>query len=215
MKEKNTVIVDVDGVLADHISSLQKYLKDYYNVKIEKDYIDEWDTQIEMVDKDFITLYREMSEEDKKEKYFGNCPVIDGSIEALNELNNQDVFIKIVTHRADELTDITKKWLSDNNIPYDKYIKEDYENSKSIRNGGIIIDDYVKNIEDFINDGRDGILFHHWYNKEKYKNYPINCLHERHLHLPNHHTSKSKETLIRNTKEQWETILKIIKQKFN
>jgi len=157
------IAVDVDGVLANQIANLLPIIKHKHNVGLKYEDVKEWDLKVGSTD-----IAEIIREEQKHKRYVQSMPTISGASDAVNALIHK-FKIMIVTARAPESDAWTKKWLTENGIPYDAYVnaKEGNKHNTDIDHS-ILIDDYLGNIEQYLeqSDGK-AILFSQPWNQDR------------------------------------------------
>ncbi len=153
--------IDVDGVLADQIDGVLPIIKRKYGIQLKYSDIAHWRLPI-----DRTTIADEIEDAQRFESYISNMPVHEGARQQLRELVKQNK-IFIVTARHAECDPWTIEWLLTNRICYDQYINS-CKTSKDQHSLEVLMDDYVKNIKDFLT-GTDGygILFNRPWNQER------------------------------------------------
>ncbi|MCO6046159.1 hypothetical protein NG895_19845 [Aeoliella sp. ICT_H6.2] len=155
--------IDVDGVLANQIQNLLPIIKDKHDVELAHEDVKEWDLKVG--DTDIAEIIRA---EQQHKKYVQTMPVIAQASASVNALISKYKVV-IVTARAPVSDSWTKRWLQDNDIPFDDYvnIKEGSKQNIDI-DAWILIDDYLGNVEQYL-DRSDGkaILFSQPWNQDR------------------------------------------------
>ena len=160
--------VDIDGVCGKYIAGLKKTVAKAKNVPPETltDEISwnchEWGITPE----DYTMLHLRAVEEDR---LFLNMEVYEGASEALWELSNADVCVRIISHRlfmsgchAIAAGD-TVRWLDNVNIPYRDIC---FVGGKQEVEADVYIEDSPYHIESLRANGKSVIVFDQPYNRE-------------------------------------------------
>jgi len=110
--------VDIDGVLADALSTWLTYLNKYFGQNKTKE-----DIVVYQFEKVFGVSWEEMDRffRTKQEILLTNLSPIEKAQETLEELAKKHKIL-LITARPEEYRDITEKWLHDHSIPYQKLI---------------------------------------------------------------------------------------------
>lgn len=148
------IAIDVDGVLAEQVKPVLSRVSDEYGVIMEKSDIQSWDEPIPETNSN-IKIEIESAHEDPD--YVLQMPIIGNARKKLAEISENHT-IKIVTSRTKMSDETTKEWLCENDLKFDKYVNTAGK-SKSSVNADILIDDFHKNVKEFANSGKVGILF--------------------------------------------------------
>lgn len=171
------IAVDVDGVLAEQVKPVLDRLNDRFEEEIirelgrpmRKSDIKTWDEPIPGTDTN-IKIEIEKAHEDPE--YVLSMPVINGARPTLEELKSHGFNITIATSRTNVSSEATKEWLRSKSIPYDEYVSTN-GSSKAILDAETLIDDYPRNVTDFTESGRCGILFQQpWNSLESCERHP-------------------------------------------
>ncbi len=150
-----TLLVDLDGVVADQLPRLCTYLEEEYDHCVPPTAIDQWTYEIPGVDGHIGTVISELMT-DRPEWYFGGMDPTPGVQDALAALQSE-YRVEIATHRLPGTHHVSKQWLEDHNIPYDEFHDEVPSNKGEVR-GDALIDDYHGNVADAIAAEMTGIL---------------------------------------------------------
>jgi len=149
------IAVDVDGVLADHVSHILPVLKRDYGLEVTWSQIKTWDFPVGRTT--FGTILRTAQ---KLPDFVRTTPLVPGAREAMRELSDS-YNLAIVTARPPESTDATQRWLRANDIAFD-----DFANlSEGTKHGTVnpcdlLIDDYTVNVMEFLRNSKGhAILF--------------------------------------------------------
>jgi 5'(3')-deoxyribonucleotidase len=162
-KSVPSIVVDIDGVLADQVTPVLETLNKKHGSKYIKKDIKQWDQPLPLANTDIKTAI-EISHHDPE--FIRNMKSIQGAPTIMRELSRY-CRITIATNRADEADQPTKQWLKLNNIPYDEYHNTSVE-GKGAAKGRLLIDDYPGNIENFLAavPGRIAFIFSQPWNEQ-------------------------------------------------
>lgn len=155
LEPDSTILVDLDGVVAEQLPQLCRYLEREYNLNLEPNQIDDWSFQIPGEDHHVGEAIVHLMEHEP-EWYFGGMEPRDGVADALRAISSA-YQVEIATHRIPETHDISKAWLADYDIPYDRF-HETVPRDKGAVPGDVLIDDYHMNVANAIAAGKTGIL---------------------------------------------------------
>ena len=153
--------IDIDGVLADQISPILPRINKEYGLEMTYDDVNEWELKIGNTN--IAEIIENSHLESSIVKYM---PLHKNSKNGVAKLSLNN-YIIIITSRNEEIDEWTKEWLTKNNITYDEY-KNSSGVSKSTFNIDILIDDYMGNIQQFLEE-KDGyaILFDQPWNQDR------------------------------------------------
>jgi len=150
-----TLVVDVDGVLADQVTPVLENINDKYGSKYTKEYIRRWDQPLPIANTDIKT---EIENSHHHPGYVLKMKPMPDAKNVLRELSKY-CGITIATNRTRVANISTYLWLIKNNIPYDKYVNTSIK-GKGAAKGNILIDDYPKNVLEFTaNEGEERTAF--------------------------------------------------------
>ncbi len=151
----STLLVDLDGVVAEQLPRLCTYLRLEYECDVAPSQIDEWSYDVPGADGHIGDVIHELMAE-RPEWYFGGMEPRPGVTESISALG--DAYrIEIATHRLPETHDVSKAWLDDHGIHYDDFHDTVPRNKGSIP-GDALIDDYHRNVANAIDAGMAGVL---------------------------------------------------------
>jgi 5'(3')-deoxyribonucleotidase len=154
--KKLTIVVDVDGVLADQVTQVLDALNSKYGSHYVKADIRHWDEPLPLAHTDIKTAI-ESSHNDPN--VVTSMNTIQNAPEVMRELSKY-CEIWIATNRTAIADKPTREWLRKCNIPYEPghYHNTSIE-GKGVIQGDIIIDDYPKNVLAFTSKpDRKGII---------------------------------------------------------
>lgn len=151
----STLLVDLDGVVADNLPRLCRHLRAEYDHDVAPEEIDDWAYDVPGIDGHVGTVISELMT-DRAEWYFGGMdprPGVAGALERLRESYR----VEIATHRIPETHDISRAWLDEHGIPYDEF-HESVPPNKGEVPGDALLDDYHRNVADALEAGKTGLL---------------------------------------------------------
>jgi 5'(3')-deoxyribonucleotidase len=156
------IAVDIDAVLGDLISPILKEVNKEYLLNLHYEDITEWE---------FCTGSMNISKEIKKylqnPDFVLNLPLINGAKESIKHLSIKNKII-IATSRPKETEKETIEWCN-KHFSFHKFINFN-GNSKKDFPADVLIDDYIKNIEEFVRfdeGNRYAIAFKQPWNQNK------------------------------------------------
>jgi 5'(3')-deoxyribonucleotidase len=151
----NSIAVDVDGVLADHVSHILPVLKRDYGLDMAFSQIKVWDFPVGRTT--FGTILRTAQ---KLPEFVLTTPAIRGAREAMRKLSAA-FHLAIVTARPPEATDATQHWLRANGFPFDDFANlSEGTKHNTVNPCDLLIDDYKVNIVEYLrNTNGRAILF--------------------------------------------------------
>ena len=160
--------LDLDGVCGDYIIALRKVLAKKQGVEEESFTLEttwnfpEWG----LSKNQYLDLHEEAVIE---HNIFQNMPCVEGASEALWELSDSGVWIRIITHRLlvsgthQTAAQDTAKWLDKNKIPYRELC---FVGQKTAVGADVYIDDSPTNITTLREDGKEVIVYDQFYNRD-------------------------------------------------
>ena len=152
------IAVDVDGVLADHVSAVLSRLRtEYESVDRTKSGMNHWDEPLPELD---TSLKQEINTAELDQDFVRDMPPIEGAVKATNILADQGHELVIVTARSEESLPVTHQWLEANCIPHnvEKSLSTRGQR-KTISDASVLIDDFHGHVRDFADAGKYSILF--------------------------------------------------------
>jgi 5'(3')-deoxyribonucleotidase len=151
----STLLVDLDGVVADQLPRLCTYLNDELGLDVTPSDIDDWSYDVPGVDGHVGTVITELMT-DHPEWYFGGMDPTPGVADTLGDLRSE-YRVEIATHRVPDTHEVSKAWLDDHGIPYDDF-HEEVPSDKGAVPGDALIDDYHRNVANALDAGKTGFL---------------------------------------------------------
>ncbi|WP_411719442.1 5' nucleotidase, NT5C type [Natronomonas sp.] len=151
----STLLVDLDGVVAEQLPQLCTYLRREYDHDVEPDDIDDWSYEVPEAEGHIGDIIGELMT-DHAEWYFGGMDPQPGVADTLSTLRSE-YRVEIATHRIPETHDVSKAWLDTHGIGYDDF-HDEVPNNKGALAGDALIDDYHGNVADALSAGKAGFL---------------------------------------------------------
>jgi 5'(3')-deoxyribonucleotidase len=156
-----SIAVDLDAVLGDLVSPILDIINPQYGLNIQYSDVDEWEYTV----KD-MNISKEISKYLKNPQFVLNLPVWPGARKAVNNLFKQH-HVTIATSRPKETENESFQWCAER-FPFHKF-QNFNGNSKKTLDSDILIDDYVRNIDDFVrfdDENRYAVLFQQPWNQK-------------------------------------------------
>lgn len=151
----STLLVDLDGVVAEQLPRLCTYLRREYDHDVAPDEIDHWSYEVPGADGHIGDIIGELMA-DHAEWYLGGMEPTPGVAEALSALRSEYT-VEIATHRTPETHDVSRAWLDANGIEYDAF-HDEVPPDKGALPGDALIDDYHGNVANALSAGKIGFL---------------------------------------------------------
>lgn len=151
------ILVDIDGVLANTDARTIELANAEYGANATIDDADGWNATLPGTEYHFGEIIEDL-EETQPERYYSGMDVIDGARDALTTLLDTGYEVVLATHRPPHIHEITKRWLTDNDIPYTEFV-DDVPKNKGELTGDLLIDDYHVNVRRAATSGMPSILF--------------------------------------------------------
>ena len=145
----STLLVDLDGVVAEQLPRLCTYLRREYDHDVAPEDIDDWSYDVPGTEAHIGDVIGELMT-DHAEWYFGGMEPRSGVADTLSALRSE-YRVEIATHRIPETHDVSKAWLDDHGIGYDAF-------HDAALAGDALIDDYHGNVADALSAGKAGVL---------------------------------------------------------
>ena len=158
----STLLVDLDGVVADNLPRLCTHLREEYGHDVDPADVDDWAYDVPGADGHVGTVISELMT-DRPEWYLGGMAPVPGVADALESLRER-YRVEIATHRLPETHDVSKAWLAEHGIRYDEF-HESVPADKGALAGDALIDDYHGNVADAIAAGKTGLLMRQPYSE--------------------------------------------------
>ena len=138
--------VDVDGVLADQVTSVLPIVKERHDVSLVYEDITHW--QLPIKDSD---IAQEIRYAQKHRDYVVGMGVHEGARSILKFVRKLHRVIVITARSGDAAVPWTTEWLRNNNLPYDEVVASG-ESQKSQHHTDVLIDDFIGNIREFLSN---------------------------------------------------------------
>ncbi|WP_424005622.1 5' nucleotidase, NT5C type (plasmid) [Haloarcula salina] len=152
------IAVDVDGVLADHVSAVLSRLRaENDGFSRTNMSMTHWDEPLPELG---TSLKPAIEAAESDPEFVRNIPPVKGAVQGTTELVDQGHELIIVTARPRAILPDTHEWLEANSIPhnYEEILSTDGQ-MKTVADTTVLIDDYPGHVNDFANAGRYAILF--------------------------------------------------------
>lgn len=160
----HVLAIDVDGVLVEQVIPVLQKLERERNIKLNKSDITNWEYPF---DKTNIKI--EIEKAEREAEFVQKMQPIEGAVEATKALSESGRFDIVIATSRESCTDgWTREWFRNHGISYNKFINTS-SRGKILSGVDVLIDDYIKNIEDFIRrgpPGRRAILFAQPWNQD-------------------------------------------------
>lgn len=151
--------IDIDGVLADQVSPVLHLLEEEHGIQMEYNDVEQYREPIPGLE---INIYNAITSAQEDEDHVLNLPVLEGAIEGVSKLQKLGDEIWMITSRSTRIRPATEQWLADNELGYDKLVF--VEKPKSMTETDLLIDDHHKELLQFLETGRPGIMYRHPWN---------------------------------------------------
>ncbi|WP_141551633.1 hypothetical protein [Natrinema sp. CBA1119] len=152
------IAVDVDGVLADHVSAVLSRLRtEHGSFTRTKSTMTHWDEALPALD---TSLKSEIEAAESDPAFVRSMAPIEGAVEGTNALVDRGHKLVIVTARPEENLPMTHEWLEVNGIPHSREESLSTRGQmKTIADAALLIDDFPGHICEFAKTGKYAILF--------------------------------------------------------
>lgn len=151
------ILIDVDGTLCLHLPRLCEFLEIAYGIEHPPEAITDWSYNFESAGVGIDEVITRLFDE-RAEWFLADLDPVPGGQAALDALSAAGHEIWIVTHRPAETHDLTRTWLAEQDISYDRYVADVPENKAAV-GGDILIDDYHGHVADAVAAGMTGYAF--------------------------------------------------------
>jgi len=155
------IAVDLDAVLGDLVTPILEKINPEYGLNLQYSDIDEWEFCI-----NDMNISKEIAKYLKNPQFVLNLPVWPGALEAMIHLSKQH-HVTIATSRPKETENESFRWCAER-FSFHKFQNFNGNSKKSLE-ADILIDDYVRNIDDFVRfdeKNRKSILFQQPWNQK-------------------------------------------------
>lgn len=162
--------VDFDNVLADYTNTFGKLYKKLKGITTELPEVLDWDFGSWSITREEFNTYHKLF---IKNNWTEQMPVMKNALEVLHNWHSDGHTIKIITHRAScskyrpelraEIIADTAHWLHHNMVPFEElcFVKE-----KTQVYTDVMIDDSPKVLQQYIDSGKEYIVYSYAYNKD-------------------------------------------------
>ena len=153
-----TLLVDLDGTVADQLPRVCEYLDTAHGVDVTPAEIDAWSWPVpDPAPHSHIgeTIAELMQE--RPEWFLGSLDPIPGAVDGVTALSDAGYEIHVATHRIPETHAVSKAWLDEQGVPYDRFV-HDVPANKGRLDGDVLLDDYHANVADALDAGTAGVL---------------------------------------------------------
>ncbi|MFC7176624.1 5' nucleotidase, NT5C type [Halosegnis marinus] len=153
-----TVLVDLDGTVCAQLPRACEYLDAEYGVSVAPADVDAWSWRVPGHDAHahIGEVIVELMEE-RPEWFLGGLDPLPGVAEGMAALSDAGYEVHIATHRIPETHDVSKAWLADHGVEYDRFV-HDVPANKGHLDGDALLDDYHGNVADALAAGKAGVL---------------------------------------------------------
>ena len=153
---EKTIIVDIDGVLANTHEIVIDHLNTNHGICMKYTDIIGWEMSLPKR----LSLTKEIIEVLCTRDLAWKIPKIEGSLEGMNMLKSMGFHITIATSRGSGISHYTQEWLIE--YPYEEIY---FEQKKYELDADFLVDDHTAYIYDFVKDkNRVGILMNRPWN---------------------------------------------------
>lgn len=140
MEKRKTLIIDMDGVLADVYQQFIAFEEKESGIKINP---------ASLIGKEEYEAFPNGRKHVNTKGFFRNAPVMNGAFEALKALNeNYKVFIVSAAMEFPNSLPEKYEWLAEH-FPFITWQQVVFCGSKTVIQGDIMIDDHFKNLDNF------------------------------------------------------------------
>ncbi len=161
-RRRITIAVDMDGVLVEQVTPVLQKLKKVMDLDIQKCDVTHWEYPFKGTD-----IKSEIEKAEREEEFVRQMPPMENAVEAIQSLSLK--FDIVIATSRESITDSwSLDWLEKHGIPF-RRLANTRQQGKALPDVGLLIDDYIGNIEQFIRDGPPGrraILFAQPWNKD-------------------------------------------------
>ena len=147
MRSRQTLGVDLDGVLANQVVGVLPRIEAEYGVALTYEEIVDWRLPIVGADRS-SDIATEIVAAQGDRDYVLTMPVHEGAREMLDELR-REFRVVILTARSGGALEWSVEWLKLNELPFDEIIGS-REALKSEHGVDALVDDYLGNVDDFL-----------------------------------------------------------------
>jgi uncharacterized HAD superfamily protein len=139
--------IDVDGILGDQIAGVLPRIARRFGLHLTESDIIDWELPV-----DGSNISKEIALALKDSTYISSMPVHADAREMIDAIY-ENHWIVIITARPDETNHLTERWLFSNRLWHDELLHSK-EATKSEHETHILVDDYIGNVAEFLQNGR-------------------------------------------------------------
>jgi len=136
------IAVDVDGVLADQVPQLSRWVTRKYGISIKKSDVKLWHQPIG--DTDFL---QEIEQALLDANFVLTMPLVRGARQALEKMASLHCVV-VATSRPIEANESTMEWLKRNGLRFHEFLNTRKEGKSSLY-ADVLIDDHLESVRDF------------------------------------------------------------------
>lgn len=156
--------IDLDDVVLDFTGGLRESVLKEYDVMLPPEAFDKWEIGEILNPIIGINWWKWLRE---REWLWAQFPAVNGAVGGLNALRRAGFYLECVTSKPEWAEHNTWKWLGKWRPPFNRVtIVGPMDRKVEFTDAYLLVDDKVENIEQFLHDGRKGILFDRHYNRE-------------------------------------------------
>lgn len=155
MRKSTWIAVDIDGVLADHVTHILPVLKRDHGIDVSFSQVRTWDFPV-----GDTTFGKILKTAQRLPEFVLTTPIVPGARDAMEKLF-ATYYLAIVTARPPESTDATAKWLQAHSIPFDDFANlSEGTKHRTVIPCDLLIDDYTLNVLEYLRHSKGrAILF--------------------------------------------------------
>lgn len=157
MTANKHVALDLDDVILDFVGGILRWLKTEYSAEVDPEKIVDFNLRPfldPIIGKNWWTAFRE------RDWLWPNFDAVPGAIGAIEQLRREGWYLEIVTSKPDWAEYATWKWLGKWRPKVQRVtIIGPEDNKADYTTAPVLVDDKADNIREFIEAGRQGILF--------------------------------------------------------
>lgn len=148
--------LDIDGVLCDHVAGISKWVWKEYGVRLRKQDVTSWDVGVGPT-----RLVEVLAEAYKDPAVVEHLPVVHGAQAGVRALR-REFALTVISTRPDYAQAATLSWLRKRFGKLDTIFVRDRKTQSRV---DVLVDDYPRNVTQFAEDGRLGILLDQPWNR--------------------------------------------------
>jgi len=156
------ILVDVDGTVCRNLPRVCEFIRREHGVDVSPAEITDWRYQFDSIGRGVDDIIARLID-NRPEWLLSDLDPVDGAPAALDALA-ADYEIHIATHRPAHTHTLTRRWLDDHGISYDRFVA-DVPANKAELPGDALVDDFHGNVTDAVEAGYLGVLFERPYSE--------------------------------------------------